>query len=162
MLANATGEMKVPSKLMVLMVTMAIGTAGCSSRESVQENNPELRLSGTVEISQRTAALVVGGAAGSGVLYYQGQEIPFQIGGVGLGGIGYTELEAQGDVYNLDSLDDFTGTYGQVRFGFTAGSGEGQQWLQNASGVYLVLTTQTRGLALGTGLDGMVITFPAE
>lgn len=148
---------------LALLVAAALPMAACApgpSTDGGEVDVADLRPSGTVEISQRTAALIVGGSGGSGVLRYQGQEYPFQIGGVGVGGIGYTELEAQGEVYNLTDIEDFPGTYGQARVGLTAGTGEGRQWLRNGSGVYLELRTQTSGLAISAGLDGMVLSFP--
>jgi len=45
---------------------------------------------------------------------------------------------AAGNVYNLRSLADFEGVYGQVRSGWAAGDqGRGTLWMQNANGVYL-------------------------
>lgn len=152
--------MKFTSLFMVLALPMVVAACGPQPPAGSDIDPADLQPSGTVEINQRTAALVVGGSGGTGVLYYQGQSYPFEIGGVGFGGIGYTELQATGEVYNLYALEDFEGTYGQARVGLTAGTGEGQQWLQNTSGVYLELRTQTSGLALNAGLDGMIVSFP--
>jgi hypothetical protein len=49
-------------------------------------------------------------------------EYPFDVGGVGVGGLGVSTIEATGEVYNLRDLGQFPGTYGQSRYGFAIGT----------------------------------------
>jgi hypothetical protein len=80
------------------------------------------------------------------------------LGGLGIGGIGISTIDAVGTVYNLYRLQDFNGVYGQAQTGFAIGEqGKGQMWLQNSHGVYLKLHARRRGLALSLGASGMVV-----
>ena len=91
-------------------------------------------------------------------LALSGRNYPFKLGGLGIGGIGVSRLDATGTVYNLKRLQDFEGVYGQTRVGWAAGKeGSGQMWLKNTNGVYMQLKAQRKGLALSLGADGMVI-----
>jgi hypothetical protein len=122
------------------------------------QNAPPARPSATVTIRQVQVAFIGSGAAGGGPLYFRGRAYPFRLGGLGIGGFGVSRLEASGTVYNMRSLQDFNGVYGQIRSGWAAGEqGRGRMWLQNANGVYLKLQARRQGLALSLGADGMVI-----
>ena len=61
--------------------------------------------------------------AGSGVLYYQVSRYPFTVGGLGVGEIGVSKIEAKGEVYELKRLGDFPGAYVQGRYGFPWSTG---------------------------------------
>jgi hypothetical protein len=114
--------------------------------------------SGSVSIHQTQVALLVSGGGGGGTLHFQGRNYPFTLGGLGIGGIGFSRLDATGTVYNLNRVEDFAGVYGEARTGYAAGqSGKGEMWLKNPNGVYLHLRAQRKGLALSLGADGMVI-----
>ena len=67
---------------------------------------------------------------GGGTLNYRGATYRFRLGGLGIGGVGVSRLDATGSVYNLRSLADFEGVYGQVRSGWAAGDqGRGRSLL---------------------------------
>jgi hypothetical protein len=116
------------------------------------------RPSGTVSIHQVQVAFIGSGTSGGGTLRFGGRNYSFKLGGLGIGGIGVSRIDASGTVYNLNRLQDFNGVYGQARTGWTVGqSGKGEMWLQNSNGVYLQLHAQRKGLSLSLGADGMVI-----
>jgi hypothetical protein len=134
------------SGLMVLCILSA-GAAGQNARPS-----------GSLNIHQVQVAFIGSGTGGGGTLNFHGRNYSFNLGGLGIGGIGISRLDATGSVYNLDRLEDFNGVYGQARTGWAAGkSGKGEMWLQNSNGVYLRLQAQRKGLSLSLGADGMVI-----
>jgi hypothetical protein len=113
---------------------------------------------GTVDMQEVQAAYIGSGSAGSGVLTFRGKEYPFKVGGVGVGGIGLSTIDATGEVYNLRDLALFPGTYGQARYGFAIGSSSaGDLWMQNESGVILHLKAKRTGLILSLGGDAVVI-----
>lgn len=96
---------------------------------------------------------------GEGTLYFNGKAYPFYVGGLGIGGIGASTIEATGDVYRLNNIGDFPGAYSQVRYGAVAGTAStGEMWLNNPDGVIIHLQTQRTGLMLSLGGDAMVIT----
>jgi hypothetical protein len=115
-------------------------------------------LSGYVRMTQVQAAYLGSGSAGNGVLRYQGSSYPFSVGGLGVGGIGISKIEARGEVYGLQRLRDFPGAYVQGRYGFAVGNtSAGDLWLQNGNGVIMRLVAKRQGLMLSLGGDAVVI-----
>jgi hypothetical protein len=117
---------------------------------------PKLTVAGTIQIDQTQVALLVSGTSGGGTLTFKGKRHGFSIGGLGIGGIGITEMKASGTVYNMTSLDQFAGAYGQARWGITAGNaGKGDLWLEKTDGTVVIRlrSTERKGLALSLGAD---------
>jgi hypothetical protein len=122
------------------------------------QDAPPSQPSASVNIRQVQIAFIGSGTAGGGTLYYRGRTYPFKLGGLGIGGIGVSRLDATGNVYNMRSLQDINGVYAQIRSGWAIGEqGRGRMWLRNSNGVYLKLHARRQGLALSLGADGMVI-----
>ena len=113
--------------------------------------------SGSVEIEAKQIALIVGGGWGGGVLHFQGQDYPFKITGLKAGGVGYVELDAVGEVYFMDKLEDFSGKYGTAAIGATAVKGSVVATVENSNGVILRLKAKSTGVALNLGVGGMSI-----
>ena len=130
----------------------------CLLSASVVAQEAPPKPSGTVTISQVQVAFIGSGSGGGGTLHFQGRNYPFKLGGLGIGGIGVSRLEATGTVYDLRRVEDFDGVYGQTRVGWSAGAqGKGQLWLKNPNGVYIRLRAQRSGYSLNLGADGMVV-----
>lgn len=122
------------------------------------QNAPPAHPSGSVNIHQVQIAFIGSGAMGGGTLYFRGRAYPFKLGGLGIGGIGISTIDAVGTVYNLRRLEDFNGVYGQARTGWAIGEqGKGKMWLQNSNGVYLQLHARRQGLSASLGADGMLV-----
>lgn len=136
----------------------AICTLALCSQVPASAN--DLVRSGTLTIEQVQIAFIGSGNLGGGTLVVGGQKYSFSIGGLGIGGIGISRMEAYGNVYNLKNLADFAGGYVQARYGIAVGSlSTGQLWLQNANGVVLELNAKRKGLALSLGGDAVYINF---
>lgn len=147
----------VAPSLVGLLVAMYIGATFAQGQATKKE---DLRKSATLEIDQVQVALFYSGNLGGGKLHYNGKTYHFTVGGLGLGGIGASKMEAIGQVYNLMKLEDFPGAYGQARYGFAAGTeSAGSMWLQNPNGVVIELKTKREGLALSLGADAVYIAF---
>ena len=130
----------------------------CLLSASVVAQEAPPKPSGTVTISQVQVAFIGSGSGGGGTLHFHGRNYPFKLGGLGIGGIGVSRLDATGTVYDLRRVEDFEGVYGQARTGWAAGAqGKGELWLKNPNGVYMHLRTQRQGLSLNIGADGMVV-----
>jgi hypothetical protein len=120
----------------------------------------DLKKSGTVRIEQVQVAFIGSGNLGGGTLQFNGRAYDFTIGGLGIGGIGFSKIHATGTVYNLKDAGDFPGTYGQARYGLAVGSAStGELWLKNTRGVVLQLQAEREGLALSLGADAVRIKF---
>lgn len=115
-------------------------------------------VSGYVEMTQFQAAYLGSGNAGNGTLRFQGRTYPFTVGGLGVGGIGISKIEARGEVYGLNRLSDFPGAYVQGRYGFALGNASGGDlYLKNENGVVMRLVAKRQGLMLSLGGDAVVI-----
>jgi len=114
--------------------------------------------SGTVQISQTQIAFMGSANLGGGKLNFGGKTYPFSIGGLGIGGFGFSKIEATGTVFNLKSVDQFSGAYAQGRYGLAVGNkSTGELWLTNVEGVAMSLKAKREGLALSLGGDAIYI-----
>jgi hypothetical protein len=134
---------------LTLLMTITVLTVGYVYAEDTP--------SGTVEFEEKAFAIILGGESGQGTLNFQGEAHPFKLSGLSAGGAGYSEVKAKGDVYNLNDVADFAGTYGEGKAGITVAEGAGGFWMQNDKGVSLHITSDTEGLALGLGAGAVTI-----
>ena len=132
----------------ILYAPPVLQLATCSGQQSgagpatVQGQAPD----GTVEMHEVQAAYIGGGSAGGGKLNFRGRSYPFKVGG---GGIGLSTVEARGEVYKLQRIEQVPGTYAQGRYGFAIGTASGGDlWLKNDSGVVMHLVAKREGLML--------------
>ena len=139
---------------LVAVLMLLLGSPLAANAQSARPGLP----SASLYNHQVQVAFIGSGEMGGGTLYFQGQSYPFKLGGLGIGGIGISTIDADGWGYNLRRPADFNGVYGQLRSGWSIGQhGSGEMWLQNASGVILRLRARRQGLSLSLGADGMVV-----
>jgi hypothetical protein len=105
------------------------------------------------EVGFHRPTYIAGGRlnAGTGVLNYQGSEYAFGVRGLGAEGIDVANIEAKGEVYGLERLQDFLGTYVQAPQ-LTVGG----LWLKNANGVTMHLVSKQSAILILAG-DAVVI-----
>jgi hypothetical protein len=98
-------------------------------------------------------------AWGSGTITYRGRTHQFRVRGLGAGGVGMARVRATGQIYNMTSLDQFPGLFGQLRAGLVAPGAQmrGGLWMQNTTGVRMNLQPNRTGLAAQIGADGLLI-----
>jgi hypothetical protein len=153
-----TTSTRVTARVVALGLALTLLAACQSSLKVGPEAVAGLRPDGTIDMQQVQVAYIGSGSGGSGTFYYRGNAYPFSIGGVGIGGIGASTIDAQGEVYKLSSLANFPGTYAQARYGFAVGTASGGDlWMQNEAGVILHLKAKRTGLMLSLGGDAVVI-----
>jgi hypothetical protein len=146
--------------LRLRVFVFVVALAGTGTAYAIAHADDQLRRSGTVSISQTRVSFLVSGNAGGGTLHFRGRDYPFTIGGLGVGGIGVTKLEAVGTVYNMSDRAQFPGVYSQLRRGITVGDqGNGALSLKNSSGVVLKLRGTSKGIGLSLGADAVTIQF---
>jgi hypothetical protein len=110
--------------------------------------------SGYVDMEEVSIAYLGQAGGGKGTLTFQGQTYPFDIAGLGGGGIGISKLDASGEVYNLTDVAQFDGAYGEARYGAVIGDAStGELWLENNAGVVMHLKAKREGLMLSLGAD---------
>lgn len=139
----------------------AVALAGCSNSgtgvgPSAVAGMPPV---GTVDMNEVQAAYLGSGSTGSGTLYFNGRSYSFKVGGLGVGGIGVSTVDAKGEVYGLEDVKQFPGDYAEGRYGFAFGTqSAGDLWLKNTStGVILHLKAKREGLMLSLGASAVGI-----
>ena len=123
--------------------------------EEIAKAKPSARF----ELTAEQVRLLLGGAQGRGTLHYGGKSYPFTIKAVTAGGVGVTKVNATGDVYFLEKLEDFAGTYSAIGAGATVGKGAGVSQYENNKGVFLKVRSKTEGLALSLGAGAVEVAF---
>src|SRR5713226_3072331 len=113
--------------------------------------------SGTVSLQSTSVAAGVGVQWGEGLLTYNGKTYPFSVQGLEVIGVGYSEVKAEGIVYNLTKLADFEGVYASGEASATAGHGTSTVTMKNPNGVVLSLQTLQEGAKLTLAAGGVNI-----
>lgn len=132
---------------------------GCSGSGAGPQTVNGMSPDATIDLHELQAAYLANANGGYGTLFFQGIAYPFNVGGGGIGGIGASSVDGNGEVYGLTSLSDFPGSYAQGSYGFAFGNrSAGDLWLKNENGVVLHLHAKRTGLMLSLGGDVIVIT----
>lgn len=149
-----TADMTGISRRSVLALAGGAGLGALAGTASAAE-----RPVGRISIEQTQVGLIVGASWGKGTLNFGGRTYRFKLKGLGVGEIGVATIQAHGEVYGLQRIIDFPGTYALVQASATGGrSSVGQGlWLSNRAGVKLNLRSQRQGLQLTLGANGLVI-----
>lgn len=132
---------------LAVIITLAAFQAGA------EEKVP----SGTIEIEEKEFALIIGGSFGKGNLQYEGNNYPFKISGLKVGGLGVSKISAVGQVYDLFDLSQFAGTYVAGDYGITLGGGVGGVVMKNENNVYMRIKSTSEGIAVSLGASGVTI-----
>jgi hypothetical protein len=143
---------------LLALIAVGLGSACSSSVKVGPEAVAGLTPDGTVDMNEVQVAYIGNAGGGNGTLFYHGQSYPFRIGGLGVGGIGASTVDAQGEVYKMHNLSQFPGSYAQASYGFVGGAtSSGDLWMQNEAGVIMHLKAKRTGLMLSLGGDAVVI-----
>jgi hypothetical protein len=113
---------------------------------------------GSVSIDMTSIAAGVGYSSGSGVLRFHGRRYLFKIDGLSLGNVGIASINAVGNVYNMNSVNQFAGNYAAVGAGITLAGGASGLKMQNQNGVIINLYAVQQGVQLNIGPQGFNIT----
>ena len=140
---------------LIVLTFLLVGLTGCSSKSTTASHDENA--SGTITIDETQVMLIIGGSWGGGTLSFNGGTHKFKVKGLKLGGIGMHKVVLNGDVYKLNDIKDFSGTYFAAEAGLTIVKGVGGFWLKNSNVVTLHLTSKTEGLALSIGIEGLNI-----
>jgi hypothetical protein len=103
----------------------------------------------TLRLSGGSFALGIGFRWGSGTLTYKGKDYPVKVNGLSVGKVGITGSSAYGEVFNLKHLQDFNGHYNVGAAGtrgVTLGSGKTGTLMTNQAGVIVRVSATQQGL----------------
>ncbi len=133
----------------------ALLLGACASTTTAPTTPP----AATARIEEWSAAYYGSASSGKGVLHFNGQRRSFSISSVGVGGSGGQKVSANAKIFNLDRIQDFTGTYTGVSNGLTLINGTMHAKLTNDNGVVMYLAGETTGLASSMGVQKFQISF---
>src|SRR5205085_12231979 len=112
----------------------------------------------TLRLSGGSFALGIGFRWGSGTLTYKGKDYPVKVNGLSVGKVGVTGSSAYGEVFNLKHLQDFNGHYnvgGAGTRGVTLGSGKAGTIMSNQAGVIVRISATQSGVAVNATGGGV-------
>ena len=112
----------------------------------------------TLRLRMGSFALGIGTSWGSGTLTYRGKSYPVRVRGLSIGRVGVTSSSANGDVFNLRHLQDFNGHYNVGAAGtrgVTLGSGRTGTIMSNQAGVIVRISSTQQGVAVNATGGGM-------
>ncbi len=138
---------------------MALAQSGEEKAKACDRDN--LVQSGTVQFSMTQIGFLVGVRWGEGVLTLNdGFQLAFDVSGGKILETGIATVNFEGEVYNLNNVKDFEGTYFGASTKITIIKGTGELQTNNANCVFIRARSIGRGLALsGPAPEGLAIKF---
>jgi hypothetical protein len=140
------------------MALLLVLVAGCSST-ATDEGNTDSSAPGHITFRENQV-LRMGdeGGTGEGTLLFQGWQHSFEIKNMVLGTAGTGTVEIDGEVWNLEKVEDFAGTYHPVEADVKAGKGLRGIWGENEHGVRIHVRTKGQDLTIRLDPAGSVVT----
>jgi hypothetical protein len=140
-------------KIAVLVLVIAAMT-GFTQAAKRHHSEPDA----TLRLSTGGFALGIGVNWGSGTLTYKGKDYPVKVKGLSVGRVGATSSSAIGEVFNLKHLQDFNGHYnvgGAGTRGVTLGAGKTGTIMSNQAGVIVRVQSTQNGIAVNATGGGV-------
>jgi hypothetical protein len=130
----------------IIVLLLAIGVMPGFTQAATHH---ESKSDATLRLSGGSFALGIGFRWGSGTLTYKGKNYPVKVNGLSVGKVGMTGVSAYGEVFNLKHLQDFNGHYNigaAGTRGVTLGSGKAGTLMSNQAGVIVRLSATQKGV----------------
>jgi hypothetical protein len=114
---------------------------------------------GIVVVSSTEFGRIVGGGEGTGGVVFKGQNHAFKLKGLRVAAKrNLADMNATGEVYDLQDLAQFPGTYTRLDAGSGPSGAAAGLYLRSDKGVILRLEPRDRDLPLDVGADGVTVT----
>ena len=129
----------------IVISLLALGVTAGFTQAATHESKPDA----TLRLSGGSFALGIGFSWGSGTLTYKGKNYPVKVNGLSVGKVGVTGSSAYGEVFNLKHLQDFNGHYNVGAAGtrgVTLGSGKSGTLMTNQAGVIVRISSTQQGV----------------
>ena len=139
----------IPALLLVLL-------AACSSMETTHLESPE-DADGILIMREQAALRLASGGAGQGTLTLRGWEYPFQVSNMALSGVGPGDLQLEGDVYNVNQVSDFEGTYKITTAQTDTKKGSQEFWAENEKGVRIHIWAHGQDVTMRMNTGGAIL-----
>jgi len=140
----------------IVTLLLILGVMTGFTQAATHESRPDA----TLRMSMGGVHLGIGGSSGSGTLTYRGKNHAFKVSGFAVGRVGVTSSSAVGDVFNLRHLQDFNGHYtvsGAGTRGVTLGAGQTGTIMSNQAGVIVRISSTQKGLAVNASGGGLTM-----
>ena len=140
-------------KILILLLVVAAMT-GFTQAATHHESKPDA----TLRLRTGGFALGIGVSWGSDTLTYRGKNYPVKVKGLSVGRVGATSSSAYGEVFNLKHLQDFSGHYdvgGAGTRGVTLGAGRTGTIMSNHAGVIIRVSSTQQGVAVNATGGGV-------
>lgn len=131
-------------------------TAACSSAPTQTSSPPDA--DATLTIRENQVLRLATGGSGHGTLIYKGWEYPFEVNNMALDGVGPGQVQFQGNVYNLDDVKKFEGTYKPVAANVDADGRTQGFWFENQNGVRANIITEGQEVTIRMDTTGSIVT----
>jgi hypothetical protein len=136
--------MKNIKKIAALLSILTVMT-GLAEGATHHQSKPDA----TLRVSGGSFALGIGVNWGSGTLSYRGKDYAVKVKGLSVGKVGMSSSSAYGEVFNLKNLQDFNGHYnvgGAGTRGVTLGGGRTGTIISNQAGVISRISATQKGV----------------
>jgi hypothetical protein len=140
-------------KKIAILLLVVAGMAGFT-QAAKHHSGPDA----TLRLSGGGFALGIGVNWGSGTLNYRGKDYSVKIKGLSVGRVGMTSSSGYGEVFNLKHLQDFNGHYnvgGAGTRGVTLGAGKTGTIMSNQAGVIVRISSTQNGVAVNATGGGV-------
>jgi hypothetical protein len=130
------------AKKIALLCLFVAVTTGFT-RAATNDSGPDA----TLRLSSKSFAAGIGFSKGSGTLTYKGKDYPVTVSGLSVGKVGITKSSISGEVFNLKRLKDFNGHYdvgAKGTRGVTLGSGKSGTLMTNEAGVIIRISSRQK------------------
>src|SRR5213594_206097 len=141
-------------KLGILLLAIGVITGLARAATQPQFGQPDA----TLRLSGGSFAAGIGFSWGSGTLTYKGKDYPVKVNGLSVGKVGITSSSAYGEVFNLKHLQDFNGHYdvgGAGTRGVTLGAGKTGTIMSNQAGVIVRISSTQQGVSVNATGGGV-------
>ena len=150
--SNVMKRFQVVATAMLLVLV-----AGCGSTTTSGGATDALP-PGTITFRENQVLRMGDGGVGEGTLIFRGWQHAFEVENMIVGGVGRGTVELDGEVWNLEKVEDFAGTYHPVKEDFEAGKGLSGVWMENEKGVRVQVRTVGQDLSVRVDAAGSVVT----
>ena len=129
----------------ITILSVVVAVMTAITQAASHESKPDA----TLRLSGGSFAAGIGFSWGKGTLTYKGKDYPVKVNGLSVGKVGITSSSAYGEVFNLKHLQDFNGHYNVGAAGtrgVTLGAGKSGTLMTNQAGVIVRVSSTQQGV----------------
>ncbi|MEJ0019955.1 MAG: hypothetical protein WDN25_26075 [Acetobacteraceae bacterium] len=141
-------------RIALLLLSLGPVLAGCTPAPPPA---PVVERPGLIALNQGPPSDVPIGGGGRGTVFFRGTNYGFAIGGLGIDGSAVAIIRTTGQVYRLEAIAQFAGTYRQVPGGAPLPETAPGLWLRNEHAVLINIQPPPQGILPALNGDALRI-----